>query len=82
MIRAASFVSAVAALLLLLIGVLLPVWQLRTPQVALFPLIVLLVTAWAGLSLIGRRPRLDSVLIRLALIVGCGLYLVLLWGAV
>lgn len=82
MTRAASFVSAVAALALLLVGLVLPVWQLRTPNTALFLPTQLCATAWAALSLLGRPLRLDSVLIRAALLVGLALYLGLIRGVV
>ena len=75
MTRAASFVSAVAALALLLVGLVLPVWQLRAPNTALFLPTQMCATAWAALSLLGRPLRLDSLLIRAGLLVGLALYL-------
>lgn len=80
MTRAASFVSAVAAVALLLVGLVLPVWQLRAPNTALFLPTQMCATAWAALSLLGRPLRLDSLLIRAALLVALALYLGLIRG--
>lgn len=82
MTRALSLLCALSAALLLLIGLFLPAWQFRAPNTVLFPPALALAVAWAGLSLLGRAPRLDSVLIRLALVVALGLYLSLIRGAV
>ena len=75
MTRACSFLCALSAAMLLLIGRFLPGWQLRAPNTALFPPALAFAAAWAALSLLGRPRRVDSVLIRVALLVGLALYL-------
>lgn len=80
MTRACSFLCALSAAMLLLVGLFLPAWQLRTPNTALFPPALALAAAWAALSLLGRPLRVDSVLIRVALLVGLALYLDLVRG--
>lgn len=75
MTRACSFLCALSAAMLLLVGLFLPVWQLRAPNTALFLPTQMCATAWAALSLLGRPLRLGSLLIRAALLVALALYL-------
>lgn len=79
-IRVASVLSACMAVLLILSGVLLPVWRLELPRTEVFPVIFLLACCWSALSLVGKQVDLNGVLVRLALVAALGIWLSLVQG--
>lgn len=78
--RIASVLSASMGLLLVLFGVLIPIWRFELPRIEVFPVVFALGCFWAALSMVGRQTNPNRILVRLTLVLALGLWLWLMEG--